>query len=83
MLDYTRCAMLPLRNPEGQTEHNADLETIGAALDPGALPAPIEGWDLMAFREAAPGSHFAGLDAEQSGRLRVAMSYRRLLSSRG
>ncbi len=33
VLDYTRCAMLPLRNPEGQTGHNADLETIGAELD--------------------------------------------------
>ena len=61
MLDYTRCAMLPLRDPEGQTGHNADLETIGAELDPCTLPVPIEGWDLKAFREAAPGLHFADL----------------------
>src|SRR5271163_2055375 len=33
VLDYTRCAMLPLRNPEGQTGHNADLEKIGVQLD--------------------------------------------------
>ncbi|MGH7914395.1 MAG: MaoC family dehydratase, partial [Candidatus Binataceae bacterium] len=63
VLDYWRCAMLPLRDPEGQTGHNADLETIGVELDARALPAPIEGWDLMAFREAAPGPHFAGLAA--------------------
>ncbi|HVB78350.1 MAG TPA: MaoC family dehydratase [Candidatus Binataceae bacterium] len=61
VLDYTRCAMLPLRDPEGQTGHGADLETIGAEIDPGALAAPVEGWDLTAFREAAPGTHFAAL----------------------
>jgi acyl dehydratase len=63
VLDYTRCAMLPLRNPEGQTGHNGDLEKIGAELDTSALHAPIEGWNLKAFRDAAPGSHFADLAA--------------------
>src|ERR1700722_8225771 len=61
VLDYTRCAMLPLRDPECQTGHNSDLETIGAELEPRTLPVPIEGWDLKAFREAAPGLHFADL----------------------
>jgi acyl dehydratase len=63
VLDYTRCAMLPLRNPEGHTGHDANLEKIGAELDPHALRAPIKGWDLAAFREAVPGLHFAGLAA--------------------
>ena len=63
VLDYTRCAMLPLRNPEGQTGHNADLEKVGAELDPRALPAPVAGWNLKAFRDAAPGAHFADLAA--------------------
>ena len=63
VLDYWRCAMLPLRDPEGHTGHNADLETIGAEVDARALYAPIEGWDLKAFRDAVPGLHFAGLVA--------------------
>ncbi len=63
VLDYWRCAMLPLRNPEGQTGHNDDLDTIGGELDARALHVPIEGWDLKAFRDGAPGPHFAGLAA--------------------
>jgi acyl dehydratase len=63
VLDYWRCAMLPLRDPQGQTDHNADLETIGAELDARALYTPIEGWDLKAFRDAVPGLHFDGLVA--------------------
>ncbi|MGH7934039.1 MAG: MaoC family dehydratase [Candidatus Binataceae bacterium] len=61
VLDFWRCAMLPLRNPEGQTGHNSDLEAIPAQLDPGALSMPIAGWDLRAFRAAVPGQHFAEL----------------------
>jgi acyl dehydratase len=61
VLDYTRCAMLPLRNPEAQTGHDTDLDRVGAELDPRALPAPVEGWNLAAFRDAAPGLHFADL----------------------
>ena len=61
VLDYWRCAMLPLRDAEGQTGHNADLETIRAELDPSAIAAPVKGWDLTAFRQAAPGPHFADL----------------------
>jgi hypothetical protein len=60
-LDYTSCAMLPLRNREGQTGHNADLDTIGAELDPRTLATPVEGWNLAVFRGAAPGPHFAEL----------------------
>jgi acyl dehydratase len=63
VLDYTRCAMLPLRDPERQTGHNADLEKVGEEIDPGALAAAVEGWNLAAFREAAPGLHFADLTA--------------------
>jgi acyl dehydratase len=61
VLDYTRCAMLPLRNPEGQTAHNDDLENVGEQIDPRALAAPVEGWDLRAFREAVPGWHFGAI----------------------
>jgi acyl dehydratase len=63
VLDYTRCAMLPLRDPDGQTGHDADLEKIGTELDSRALRAPIEDWNLTAFRNAAPGLHFSDLAA--------------------
>ncbi len=61
VLDFWRCAMLPLRDPERQTGHEADMDAIPADLDYRALRAPIAGWRLDLFRAAAPGSHFADL----------------------
>ena len=57
VLDFTRCAMLPLRDapagePGDEVGHAADL-----ASEP--LRAATAGLDLAAFREAAPGPHFA------------------------
>ncbi len=63
VLDYTRCAMLPLRDPNGQTGHEADLEKVGEQIDPRALAALIDGWNLKSFREALPGLHFADIRA--------------------
>jgi acyl dehydratase len=63
VLDFWRCAMLPLRDPEAQTAHNADLEQIPAELDSDALHAPVEGWRLAEFRAAIPGLHFKDLVA--------------------
>jgi acyl dehydratase len=62
VLDYWRCAMLPLRDPAGLTPHNDDLEKIPAELNADAIRAPIAGWRLEAFREM-PGAHFADLEA--------------------
>jgi acyl dehydratase len=62
VLDFWRCAMLPLRDPDGQTGHADDLDAIPAELDPGALGASIAGWRLEAFRAAVPGPHFGDLD---------------------
>ena len=70
VLDYTRCAMLPLRDPEGQTNHNDDLEKVGEQIDPRALTTAVEGWDLRTFREAAPGAHFS--DVQPGATLEVA-----------
>ncbi len=61
VLDFWRCAMLPLRDPDGQTSHNADLEQIPAKLDPDALRVPVERWQLGDFKAAIPGQHFAEL----------------------
>ena len=61
ILDFWRCAMIPLRDPAGQTNHDADLEAIGAPIDANALSAPIQSWNLGAFRTAVSGPHFADL----------------------
>jgi len=63
VLDYWRCAMLPLRDPAGETTHNDDLEKIPAELSSEALRAPIAGWRLDAFAQIA-GAHFADLEPE-------------------
>jgi acyl dehydratase len=61
VLDFWRCAMLPLRDPEGQTGHAADLDEIPVELDAGTLRAATAGWRLDQFRAAVPGQHFDGL----------------------
>ena len=61
MLDFWRCAMLPLRDPAGVTGHDDDLDAIPAELDAGALHDAVAGWDLGAFADAVPGDHGAAL----------------------
>jgi len=61
VLDFSRCAMLPLRNPEGQASHNADLDQIPSELDRQALLGAFATWRLDLFREALPGPHFADM----------------------
>jgi acyl dehydratase len=56
VLDFWRCAMLPLRSA-APTGHRDDLSRLGTA-PPG--PPPVGGWDLAAFRQL-PGEHFADL----------------------
>jgi acyl dehydratase len=46
VLDFWRCAMLPLRDPAGRTERADDLDAIPATLDAHALRAAVEDWDL-------------------------------------
>ena len=56
VLDFYRCAMLPLSTGAGETGHADDLASIGA----GPAPAldPVEHWDAEAFRRRVPGPHF-------------------------
>ena len=63
VLDFSRCAMLPLRNPEGQTSHNADLDQIASELDRRVLTAALASWRLDYFRASLPGPHFADMTA--------------------
>ncbi len=61
VLDFWRCAMIPLRDSEAHTGHQANLDEIPSDLDPEALRAATAGWCLEAFRSTAPGPHFADL----------------------
>ncbi|OFB37736.1 acyl dehydratase [Mycolicibacterium sp. (ex Dasyatis americana)] len=55
VLDFYRCAMLPLSGDGVDTGHADDLSTIGADA---AAPNPTADWDADAFRTRVPGPHF-------------------------
>jgi acyl dehydratase len=61
ILEFYRCAMAPLRDPEGQTGHDADLDAIPADLDFELMRNAIKEWRLADFRARVPGHHFADL----------------------
>jgi acyl dehydratase len=62
VLDFLRCAMLPLSDGAGATGHDADVSAVrldGPAPQPAAA---LAGLDLEAFRAALPaGRHFDGV----------------------
>jgi acyl dehydratase len=57
VLNFWRCAMLPLRDGEVQTGRSDDLDAISAELDHAALVGAVGGWDLAAMRDGVPGPH--------------------------
>jgi len=61
VLDFHRCAMLPLRDPEGWTGRQDDLESIPSKLDPQLVRSAIMEWRLEEFRATVPGQHFDAL----------------------
>jgi acyl dehydratase len=61
VLDFWRCAMLPLRDPEARTGHADDLDAFPAELDDEALAGAIASWRLDSYRGEVPGRHFADL----------------------
>jgi len=63
VLDFLRCAMLPLRDPQGETGRADDLDAVGSEVAPEALAASVAGWDLGAYRQRVPGPHFGELEA--------------------
>lgn len=60
VLDFYRCAMLPIRSGD-PTGHADDLDLIAADPEPGpvALADPTAHWNAAAFRERVPGPHFS------------------------
>lgn len=63
VLDFSRCAMVPLRDPQGQTSHHADLDQIPSELEQQRLAEAFATWRLDHFRETVPGPHFADMVA--------------------
>jgi acyl dehydratase len=67
VLDYWRCAMLPLSSAEAPPGPQDDLSAIGTTPSSQASPPvptpelPWESWDLRRFRTAVPGEHFDDL----------------------
>ena len=66
VLDFYRCAMLPLGDPEGETGQADDLDQIGASPDGADLAAAVAGWRLDRYREAVPGPFAADLRPGES-----------------
>lgn len=59
VLDFHRCAMLPLRDGAADTGHADDLSTVGADTP---APDPTAAWDAQAYRTRVPSPSFgAGL----------------------
>jgi acyl dehydratase len=62
VLDYWRCPMIPLRDPDLDTGHADDFAEIPQALDPAKVSAALpEGWRLDPLRAAAARPHFEDL----------------------
>lgn len=57
VLDFLRCAMLPLSAGAPETGCADDLAALAAPLDLGALARLAAGWDLEAVRAAVPGPY--------------------------
>ena len=66
VLDFWRCAMLPLRDPDAETRRADDLDAFPAELDDEALAIAVASWRLDAYRAAVPGRHFADLEPESA-----------------
>jgi len=61
VLDFERCAMLPLRDPAARTGHEDDVNAGRAEVDMDGVTELASGWDLGALREAVEGPHAAQL----------------------
>lgn len=65
VLDFHRCAMLPLGNSGASSGAIDDMSAIGDAADPRLAATALAGWDLDHYRTALGGPHFADLEPGQ------------------
>ena len=61
VLDFWRCAMLPLSGDEASIGRQDDLDSIGTHATLDELAAATSGWNLDAYRNRVPGPHFSDL----------------------
>lgn len=62
VLDFWRCPMIPLREPDAETGHADDFAGIPQALDAAKVQAGVpSGWQLDRLRAAVPGPHHSEL----------------------
>lgn len=66
VLDFWRCAMLPLSSEDAPEGARDDLSVIGHRPSVADLGAAVSGWDLARFRERVQGEHFADLTVGQT-----------------
>jgi acyl dehydratase len=65
VLDFWRCAMLPLRDQALQTGHRDDLDAVGDDVAPAELATLVSGWRLAPLAARAGGPRPADLRAGQ------------------
>ena len=63
VLDFHRCAMMPMRPDARPPGHADNFDSISDAITPERLRAAVAGWDLHAYRELVPGPHGASIEA--------------------
>jgi acyl dehydratase len=63
VLDFHRCAMLPMRDEDSRPGHADDLDAISRELSPDALRSAVSDWDFTAYHELEPGGHAESLTA--------------------
>ena len=66
VLDFWRCAMLPLRDPQGETGRADFLDAIGEPLSTRGLTTLVSGWRLASFARQLGGSRLPGLEPGQT-----------------
>jgi acyl dehydratase len=66
VLDFWRCAMLPLRDRDRQTGHADELASVGQPADIQDAAALVGGWRLDRFAQLAAGPRLAELRAGQT-----------------
>ena len=66
VLDFWRCAMLPLRDQAAQTGYADDLDAVGAPIRTEDLGDLVSDWRLRTFARQAAGPRLADLRAGQT-----------------